>query len=119
MPEEYSGGFTIIVVYRHPGMCMELFKNTMQRKLRNINLSRLMVYGDFNSNLQETLNLKRFMENEFQLQLLSNIEECTTDMHTTLDACFVAPYFMDKMRCHVYEHLFSYHKPIVTQLDVD
>ena len=78
----------------------------------------MLVCGDFNLNLKKKENnsFVTFMLKEFNLKLITNIEESTTMKNSCIDLFFSRNLNLNLKNYITY---FSYHKPIFGALNIN
>lgn len=78
----------------------------------------MILSGDFNINFADDKNLQllEFFKNEFGLSMSNDRNLSTTRYKTTIDAVFTR--YLNKFESKLFVSYFSYHKPIVSVLDI-
>jgi len=78
----------------------------------------LILAVDFNVNFADSKydHLKTFLLEKFNLTMNNNSADSTTKYGTTIDAVFSR--YLDKIASQTYVFYFSYHKPIVSMVEI-
>lgn len=78
----------------------------------------LILAGDFNVNFADSKSdhLKTFLLEKFNLTMNNNPADSTTKYGTTIDAVFSR--YLDKIESQTYVSYFSYHRPIVSMVEI-
>ena len=106
---------TIINVYNNPSSNLDLLTEVLSEVEEFIGTSEnTLIIGDFNHQLQIGNQLERFMQQKFNLNLISP-RESTTNAGTIIDGVFgrLTNFEFD---IHIYESYFSFHKPLVIRI---
>lgn len=86
---------------------------------KNYNTLPLILSGDFNINFANKSSepLVRFLQETLYLHMNNNPSHATTKGGTTIDAVFSR--FLDQIESKTFVSYFSYHKPIVSFLELE
>lgn len=106
---------TIINVYNNPSSNLDLLTEVLSEVEEFIGTSEnTLIIGDFNHQLQIGNQLERFMQQKFNLNLISP-RESTTNAGTIIDGVF-GRFTNFEFDIHIYESYFSFHKPLVIRI---
>jgi hypothetical protein len=108
---------TIVNVYNSPSSNMNLLKVALEKIQSLISEStNVLILGDFNQKLHPENPLERYLR-KFDLDLISP-RAATTNAGTTIDGVF-AKIVDYKVECHIYESYASFHKPLITRIQME
>ena len=105
---------TIINVYKNPASNRDILIEAFTEIEECFEMTDVLIIGDFNYQLTTGNSFERFMNDKYNMCLLSP-REPTTNAGTTIDGVFgrLTNFEVD---FHVYESYFSFHKPIVIRI---
>lgn len=102
----------IINIYKSPKASVNYLIALLKEHAEIFNFENVLIAGDFNERLEnECKPLENNLKTRYNLTLLSP-RQPTTNAQTTIDAVFgkIKNY---ETAIHVYESVFSYHKPLI------
>ena len=105
---------TIINVYNNPASNLDILKEAFTEIEEFIGISDVIIMGDFNHQLRIGNQFEKFMEQQYNLRLISP-REPTTNAGTTIDAVF-GNLTNFEAAISIYESYFSFHKPIAIRI---
>ena len=102
-------------MYNNPSSNLNLLKEALSEIEQFIGVSEnILIIGDFNHQLQVGNKLEKFMQQNYELLLISP-REPTTNAGTIIDAAFgkLTDFEAD---FSIYDSYFSFHKPLVIRI---